>query len=154
MRCGWCSAGGQIQVCPRPFSLPLKDVIVAARCSSAHRGAAQISLSASGSSRDEYILTRSGRFTGSWTPELELERLQPRLEQVSPSDLHQLCSLDTFQRIDSPCVCSREGEKARQRERERETLYVCVCVCYSCCAIADNNYSNVLQRRCGSCNQT
>ncbi len=65
---------------PPPFFLSLKDIIIGARCTSTHHDMASISFSASGSSRDEYILTRSDRRTGSNTEELVLEQLPLRLE--------------------------------------------------------------------------
>ncbi|KAI3353753.1 hypothetical protein L3Q82_004985 [Scortum barcoo] len=55
-----------------------QDIIIGARCTSAHHDMAWISFSASGSSRDEYILTRSDRRTGSNAQELVLELLPLR----------------------------------------------------------------------------
>lgn len=58
--------GWQIQDCLHPFFfLSLKGIIIGAWCSSAHHDVAWISFSASGSSGDEYILTRSDRHTWS-----------------------------------------------------------------------------------------
>lgn len=65
-----------------PFFLFLKDIIIGVRCSSAHHDMAWISFFASGSSRDEYILTRFNRRTGSNSQELQLELLPLRLEEV------------------------------------------------------------------------
>lgn len=62
------------------FFLSFKDIIIGAWCSSAHQDMAWVSFSASGSSRVEYILTRSDRRTGFYTQELELELLPLEVE--------------------------------------------------------------------------
>lgn len=94
-----CNVRERDRYLPPPFFSPFLEGHIGGWCSSAHHDVAWISFSASGSSRDEYILTKSDRHIHGLNTQGPLLDLLPlRLEYVykvrQASDL-QLCDSST-----------------------------------------------------------
>lgn len=117
----------RFETAPALFFPSLKHIIIGARCSWAHHDTAWISFSASGASRDEYILTGSDRHTQLWharagaraSPTKHRESLEMEAPLWSLPAVYCVAIFPSILWV-RVCLWGRERESQRERERECE----------------------------------